>query len=200
MNDLKQRWLELARANDQPNPDQTWETLQKHYNEPHRHYHNLAHIEACLRWLDQVSGHAVDPVAMEFAIWFHDVIYDTHASDNEEQSAVLAGSSLTPPANVESIRDLILATRHQVNTEGDEALLCDMDLATLGAEPDDYLAYQGQIREEYGWVPNSDYRVGRIKVLRHFLSRPAIYVTEVFRHLEVPARRNLEAEIQHLSE
>ncbi|MEM1295970.1 MAG: N-methyl-D-aspartate receptor NMDAR2C subunit [Verrucomicrobiota bacterium] len=197
--ELERRWLELALANDQPKPDQIWETLRKHYNEPHRHYHNLAHIEACLGWLDHVSDQAEDPVAMEFALWFHDIIYNTLSSLNEQDSADFAGILLIPPVNVEQVCDLILATDHRADVQGDAALLCDIDLATLGSEPSDYLAYQCQIREEYGWAPDPEYFEGRIKVLRHFLSRPKIYVTDAFRHLEESARRNLEAEIQSLS-
>ena len=140
MEELERRWLELARAQSQSNPGQTWELLRSHYSEPHRRYHNLAHIEACLQWLDRVRDHAKDSPSMEFAIWFHDVIYDTHSSTNEQDSADLAQRTLIPPANVDRVRNLILATGHQADAEGDAALLCDIDLATLGAEPAGYLA------------------------------------------------------------
>ena len=197
--ELENRWRTLAEANSQPKPGETWQALRRLYSEPDRHYHNLAHIHACLGWLDKVANIADDAVSLEFAIWFHDAIYDTHAGDNEAQSADFAGSSLVAPVRVDRVRDLILATQHREIFEGDAALICDIDLAILGASPDAYQAYRRQIREEYRWAPDADFSAGRIQVLRHFLARPAIFVTAPFRALEAPARANLEAEIRALS-
>ena len=41
---------------------------------------------------------ATQPDAMEIALWYHDAIYDTHAADNEEQSATLAAHILRDAA------------------------------------------------------------------------------------------------------
>ncbi len=194
---LKQRWGDLCAAHDQSDADATWSLIEGHYSESQRAYHNLNHVAACLDHLDRVRSIAKDPVAMEFALWFHDVIYDTRAKDNEARSADVAVSTLRPPIDPERIRDLILATRHSSEPRnGDSALLCDIDLATLGAEPADYANYRDQIREEYARVPEADYRSGRIAVLRGFLDRPEIYATAPFRHLEARARENLAAEIR----
>ena len=56
----------------------------------HRAYHTLRHIEACLAWMRDAPLEDDDRIAAEFAIWFHDAVYDTRASDNEERSADLA--------------------------------------------------------------------------------------------------------------
>ncbi len=196
--EMERRWLRLAEANSQPKPRETWKSLHRLYSAPDRAYHNLGHIRACLGWLEKVANDAQDPLSLEFTIWFHDAIYDTHARDNEAQSADFAVSSLAAPIRVERVRDLILATQHREAAEGDAGLICDIDLAILGSDSDAYHAYRGQIREEYGWVPDAEFFVGRIQVLRLFLSRPAIFATAPFRHLESAARRNLEAEIRAL--
>ena len=59
------------------------------YNEPHRHYHTMNHVYSCLNLLDglPVTG---KPKTSEFAIWFHDVIYDSASQTNEIESATLA--------------------------------------------------------------------------------------------------------------
>ena len=70
--------------------DHTFTQLIPIYSSPDRAYHNLAHIQACLSEFEAVRSLASNPTAMQTAIWFHDVIYDTHAHDNEERSADFA--------------------------------------------------------------------------------------------------------------
>ena len=83
---LHQRWRTVV-APLLPDPDHTWQQLATHYNEPHRHYHTLDHVAACLTWLDHYRHLAADPLCLELALWAHDVIYDPRASDNEARSA-----------------------------------------------------------------------------------------------------------------
>ena len=59
--------------------------------------------------------------------------------------------------------------------------------------------YVADVRKEYAWVPDADYRTGRASVLEAFLARPRIYHTDVmFTEAEAAARRNLRAEIDRL--
>ena len=70
--------------------------------------------------------------------------------------------------------------------------MSDIDLAILGQSPDLFGAYDRGIREEYSWVPEDDYRKGRIAVLQSFLERKSIYSTDYFRsEYEEKARKNL---------
>jgi predicted metal-dependent HD superfamily phosphohydrolase len=55
------------------------------YNEAHRAYHTLTHIDSMLT-LDG-RGRIVESDAIELATWFHDAVYDPTRSDNEERSA-----------------------------------------------------------------------------------------------------------------
>jgi predicted metal-dependent HD superfamily phosphohydrolase len=48
------------------------------------------------------------------------------------------------------VRDLILATRHDVSPPaGDAALLVDVDLAILGSPVERFDEYEHQVRQEY---------------------------------------------------
>ena len=44
---------------------------------------------------DRIRELCEAPDEVEFAIWLHDVVYDPHASDNEEMSATITGEILS---------------------------------------------------------------------------------------------------------
>jgi predicted metal-dependent HD superfamily phosphohydrolase len=186
--------------------DTTWQVLHDSYTEPHRAYHNLTHIAECLAHLDGVASGIIPPElgTLEMALWFHDVVYDTHRHDNEEASAALAGMHLTragvPIDRVAHITRLILATKHSATPPtGDATWIVDIDLAILGANAARFDEYEKQIREEYHWVPEPDFRKGRASVLRMFLEREAIYMTPAFHaRFEKAARQNLQRSLDAL--
>jgi predicted metal-dependent HD superfamily phosphohydrolase len=141
---------------------------------------------------------------MEAAIWFHDAVYLPGASDNEDNSARLALTTLTeggaPGEVADRIAQLVLATRHlAIPREPDAALLCDIDLSILGRTTEVFNEFERRIRLEYGWVPESVYRAARVEILEGFLRRPSIYQTDYFRdHYESPARANLSRILKNL--
>jgi predicted metal-dependent HD superfamily phosphohydrolase len=144
--------------------------------------------------------------AIQLAAWFHDVIYDSKAKDNEEKSAEYAAARLTsleiPNNTVQSVQNLILHTKnHQAPpADIDSQILLDADLAILGASELEYKTYAQGIRQEYAWVADEVYRVRRRQVLQNLLQRETIYFThQLFVKLESRARLNLQAEIATLS-
>lgn len=66
----------------------TAEAIAEAYSEPQRSYHTLSHISHMLEGLDQFPQRFSDRVAVELAVWFHDVVYDPvrGAPWNEEES------------------------------------------------------------------------------------------------------------------
>lgn len=183
----------------------TFKQLVPLYSTPERAYHNLAHIQACLTEFEGVKSLASDPIALQAAIWFHDVVYDPRAHDNEERSADFAAEELRSlgldEAQIERVKDLILATKHDRPVGGDAALLVDIDLSILGKPADEFDRYDAAIRQEYSWVAEEAYREGRTQVLQRFLDRPSIYQTEYFRDCyELPARANLTRAIAKLNQ
>jgi len=179
------------------------------YQAADRHYHGLGHIEAMLALAAEYRHLLHDPEAVEAAIWFHDAIYDSRAKDNEAKSAELAEKRLAGrvgPHRLARVAAMISATAtHQLppfrdeNALDDAALLLDMDLAILGAEPAVFDAYEKAVRLEYGWVEEPMWRAGRSAVLQNFIARPHIFNTQIFRdRFEARARENLDRSLRAL--
>lgn len=167
-----------------------WRVVWKHYSEPHRQYHTLAHIRDML---SLVTGEAA--VA---ATWFHDIVYDPTRADNEDASAKLAATALrelgfgTPGIDV--VAQMIRATTtHDRNDLPQQALIfVDADVAVLGSPHDRYVAYRDAVRREYASLSDDEFVRGRRVVIERFLSRPQIYFTQTMREkFEAQARANL---------
>lgn len=173
------------------------------WSEPHRRYHTVDHLTRMLDVVDAYASHATDPTAVRLACWFHDAIYDPTRPDNEERSAELAASmlgALGVPA-YEVLRLIRLTSIHEVSP-GDRngELIADADLAILATEPHVYADYARQVRDEYVFVSDADFRQGRTTILRRFLDRPAIYrMPTTHARWEAQARANITAEIDALA-
>jgi predicted metal-dependent HD superfamily phosphohydrolase len=192
------RWIKLVvRLSGNPPPDGSFNRISAAYSESHRYYHTFTHIKNCLSEFDEIKGLFESPDEVECALWLHDVVYDTHATDNEEKSAHIAkeilGKSRCPKARAGKIQELILSTRHRQSPETSDAQrMVDIDLAILGQPPEMYHVYEKNIRAEYSWVSAADYRIGRTRVMQSFLDRPFIYHTKRFQRLyEHQARENI---------
>lgn len=174
----------------------TFSDLHARYAEKHRCYHTLRHVDSCLSWLDWFTFAAERPAEVELALWFHDVVYDPTASDNEAKSAEFAHQRLravgVPSDSLERICQHIMATADHQGICGDAALVVDIDLAILAANGADFARFEAQIRKELEWVPEPLYRLGRRRVLKRFYRRPFIYSLAPLRELfESAAKNNL---------
>lgn len=172
--------------------------LYSAYSESQRYYHTVQHIVECLELLDHIKDELEDAVAVQVAIWFHDVVYDPKASDNELQSAELMQkycSHFLDQAQLEKVYAWILATQqHQATLEPDLNAVLDIDLAILGRDAKRFAEYQQQIQQEYAWVEPEIYQLKRAAVLQHFYSMQPLYQTEYFQHnFEHRAKENLKA-------
>src|SRR5690348_15882842 len=94
--DQKIAWERLV-APYRPDPAKLqnhFEKLIAAYNEPGRYYHTATHIWHVLETCEKLKAHANHFSAVQFAAWFHDVVYDTRARDNEEKSASYANRAM----------------------------------------------------------------------------------------------------------
>ncbi len=203
--DFPARWSHLARRLGLSGDiESARDAMLAAYDEPHRHYHTRQHLAECLSLLDQHAGSATDPDAVAAALWFHDAVYVPGAADNESRSAELLRRLLDPlglpQPRAAAIARLIQATDHRrPGTTDDERLICDIDLAILGASRGRYDAYAAGIRAEAP-LPQAEYVPRRRAFLESLLARPAIYQTTVFqRTFESTARANLRRELAALA-
>ena len=206
---LSHMWRDVSRRHncETSRAQMVLDELLEAYSGLSRQYHTIDHIASLLRKLEH-HGHAVgDHDAVAIAILFHDVVYDAQRHDNEERSAVLAGERLTalgfPDELVARVQHYIRATKHDQDLlTGDPgiALLLDLDLSALAAEPSKYRRYSEAIRREYGHVPEARYRQERRRILQGFLTRERIFRTDqLYRLWEQRARANLGGEIAELA-
>jgi predicted metal-dependent HD superfamily phosphohydrolase len=190
-----------ALAGDSPTSRTEWAALVAAWSEPHRRYHDLAHLAAVLGLVGELAAAASDPAAVQLAAWYHDVVYDPQRPDNEEVSAERARAGLrglVPEARVEEVARLVLLTTSHDPEPGDAdgAVLCDADLAVLAGPPEAYAVYASAVREEYSHLPDDAFTAGRIAVLERLLALPALYrLPAVAGAWEPRARANLSAEL-----
>ncbi len=202
---LYSSWLGLGRSLEvEPVAGQkAFDDLAAAYSSPGRYYHTLEHIYHVLSTIKTLQSQAKDLTALQLAAWFHDVVYDSQAQDNEEKSADYADrllQSLEIPSNkIAATSHLIRNTKHHqaASDDIDSQILLDADLAILGTNLVQYQEYARAIRQEYAWVPEAQYFRARRQVLERFLQRERIYFTDwMFEVAELAARHNLQAEIQ----
>ncbi|MHA3114752.1 metal-dependent hydrolase [Acinetobacter sp. ANC 4635] len=170
--------------------------LLQAYQEPQRAYHQVQHIVECLALFEKVQSQIEDGLALQLAIFFHDVVYQPRSASNEQDSALWLRQQLAgalPDAQLEKIATWILATQqHATASELDLAYLLDIDLAILGSSAVRFTEYQQQIRQEYMWVDELIYQEKRTQVLRQFYLAQPLYQTRYFQqHYEQQAKTNL---------
>lgn len=174
--------------------------LRRRYDEPHRAYHDAAHVG--LLWLRHLM-HGGDPAdrGLALAILFHDAVYDPLSRSNEAESAALVAKLV--PGDTAWVQAAILATADHLAYAGQDCRvlrLLDLDLTPLAETPEAFARNTALLRREYAAVAEPAWRAGRRQVLAHFLAAGRLFRTRLTSIYEAPARTNLAAEVSALSE
>ena len=209
MDKLKKNWMDLSGkyTADSALQENMFREICEAYSEEGRFYHTLQHITAILNTIEEFSSSIKNKDAMLFTCWYHDIVYNTYRTDNEEQSAVLGAEALNKLSVPGSMIQDIISLIHQTKAHGemrertfDEKLFLDADLRILGESNKLYVKYAEAVRKEYSQYPDEAYNKGRKHVLETFLQQPYIYKTDEFRErFEKQARFNISLEIKRLS-
>lgn len=205
---MQRRWF--SQLDSSPIPldaaREAFQELNNQYSGSDRYYHNLEHVGDVLDVIDELKESARDLGTVQLSAWYHDVIYDTRAKDNEVQSAAYAERRLSalglPSTTAKRVGDLIRATETHFAPDGDVdcQILLDADLSSLGADEDTFARHSQALRKEFDWVPDREYQLSRARFLSGILERKRIYlIDQVFEKYEEQARVNLTQAIDDLS-
>ena len=155
------------------------------WSEPHRHYHNRAHLAFVLDAIDTLAGAAAargpssgrqpgkdQPAGVQSggqrtgapsrahdlaaaAAWYHDAIYDPTRSDNEERSAALAREQLDTIGVGAGVRDEVM--RLVLLTRGHQPALGDAAGRLLCDADLAILATAPEVYERYAGAVRVEY-------------------------------------------
>lgn len=194
--------------------DGTGRDLLAAYGGAGRFYHSRKHLEDVFEKLDwgKTAFVAAGDLAevpqgerprlfdtIELALWYHDAVYDPKKKDNEAKSRDLFLADAKRYGLPEDLRTNIaqlidVTASHKKASTLPEKILCDCDLAILGAPKDQFSEYDVNIRKEYAHVPEATYKTARRHVLGGFLRQKPIFRTKAFQgRFEEQARHNLES-------
>ncbi|WP_296358191.1 hypothetical protein [Winogradskyella sp.] len=203
---LKETFIELLTkyTDNDSLKKELWTEIEKNYSSKKRHYHTLEHLDNLLSQLTDVKSEIQNWEIILFTLFYHDIIYNSIKSDNEEKSAEFAENRMKQISvsndKIELCKEQILATKsHIKSTDSDTNYFTDADLSVLGQNWETYLLYCKNVRKEYSIYPTLVYNPGRKKVLNHFLSMDRIFKTDFFYNkFEIQAKQNLQQEIELL--
>lgn len=196
--------LVISLGNSQEVASEKWNVISQEYNSINRFYHNLNHLESILVKLNEQKDDIQDWNSIIFGLVYHDIVYDSSKSDNEELSAVFARQELSSlnvnDEQIQKVEELIISTKfHSSSPNNDINIFLDADLSILGTGKNTYDTYSKNVRLEFIQYPSYLYNQGRIKVLEYFLSRDNIYITDYYKvHYEQTAIENLNRELNRL--
>ena len=193
---------------------QSGRALIEMWSSPDRHFHNLKHAINMLARVDELADESHDPDMIRMATWDHGCIFSSaseqtyrrNGGEDEVASADYAAGDLNklglPDATVDRICALILNLKHHSlpHNDIDALALNDADLGALAVEPQQYKRYRRIVREEYAHIPVEDYLRARLTIITRLLDREMLFSSPLGQRWERPARQNLQAEKQRLTD
>ena len=178
--------------------------LEARLGERGRVFHNLGHIDDCLRRMDEVVPQLADRDAVEVGVWFHDAVYEPGNPENERMSAqlFLDQSAGAEPHFRRRVCALILTTkRNREPRSNDCKFIDDIDLAGFGAPWEEFMRNGDSLRQEFANQSDSDYYRGLSSFLTALRRRPRFFRTDYFaKRYEAQAQANLDRLIGLLAE
>jgi len=176
------------------------------YDKPGRDYHNSNHIRQMSNTADTLELthkiHLSDE--QEVAILLHDIVYvPGQIGKNEFESTLFAKKFcdkhlLSVDQNIVSL--CILSTIEEIPLCRQAELVVDLDLSILSSDEITYQKYVDNIRKEYSYLSDEEWKEGRAKFLEKMLKRSRIFWFDGMSDLlsNDIAKRNMENELARL--
>ena len=166
------------------------------YSEAHRYYHTLSHIAHCLSLFDKIRAELQNPEAVELAIWFHDVVYQPGAINNEQLSAdqfMAISKGIFDDRLRTEVYQHIMATLHDGSEfeNADTNYVLDIDLSSFGRPWPEFIQDSDNLRLEMENLPDDVFYKRQNAFQDKLFSRPRFFKSEYFyNHFEAQARQN----------
>lgn len=150
-------------------------TLLSMWNESHRHYHNLNHLNDLIEQINENKGKFSEKEYEKLMLTalFHDCVYEPTSSTNEEDSAKFLIECAVDKSNSDilDVKQMILDTKtHQSTTNLSESFN-HYDMSIVERDFDQLLEWETGISEEFSVFPKEQYKESRIKFLESLLDK-----------------------------
>lgn len=146
------------------------------WNESHRHYHTLDHLNDLV---DQINAYRENTNCSKkeyekllITALFHDIVYDPMKSNNEEMSAdFFLDCCQSKNQDIEDIKNAILETKTHTSTSKLSSIFNEFDMKILERGYNDLLEWEKGIYEEFKGYGSDVYKQGRIKFLESVIDK-----------------------------
>lgn len=148
-------------------------TLLSMWNESHRYYHNLDHLNDLISQINENRSKYSQKEYEKLILTalFHDSIYDPMKNDNEEKSAQFFESCLQDKnSDTEEIKQMILDTKTHTATTPLSEKFNQLDMSIVESDFDKLVEWETGIYNEYKSY-GEEYKEGRLKFLESLLDK-----------------------------
>lgn len=149
-------------------------TILSMWNESHRHYHTLDHLNYLLDKINEDSNKLSEKEydMLVLTSLFHDCVYDPMKTDNEEKSAeFFENCCLDKNNDTEHIKNMILETKTHIASSELSKKFCSYDMNIINESYDKLLEWEDGIYNEYKSYGDEAYKFGRLKFLESLLDK-----------------------------
>jgi pantetheine-phosphate adenylyltransferase len=156
--------------------EEIYDDIINRWNEPHRFYHNINHLNYILNELEnKLSLTDEEKNTIIIVSFFHDVIYNPKRKDNEERSVEYfiekcIECNIKSETFIDNISRIIMDTKYRVEpTEKVSKLFWKIDNSVLRFPISKLIEVEHNIFLEYQWVSYVNYKKGRVEFLESCL-------------------------------
>jgi predicted metal-dependent HD superfamily phosphohydrolase len=145
------------------------------WNESHRSYHNLNHLNDLISQINEnkskYSEKEYDKLIL--TALFHDIVYDPTSQTNEEDSANFLIECAVDKKNSDilDVKQMILDTKTHNSTTNLSESFNNYDMNIVERDFDQLLEWERGISEEYSIYSKEEYKMGRLKFLESILDK-----------------------------
>lgn len=180
--------MELQRLLDKWNIKCDIGTILGMWNESHRSYHGLDHLNDLISLIEERKQEYTEKECekMMLAALFHDAVYDPASKTNEEDSArFLMECAQEKSDDIKHVRDMILETKSHAATTPLSESFCGLDMNIVERGIEDLIEWERGISEEYSIYPKEEYKEGRIKFLESLLDKHPLNSDNLLRLIDI---------------